>query len=99
MEVAKLLDITITADQISTSHRLQPRIKRDNTMPTVSPPIIVRFVSREIRNNVYFNRKLIRTADLKNFPVAGTSSIFINENLTQSRKKLFWKANSQVQRL
>ena len=92
MEVAKLLDITITDDQISTSHRLQPRIKRDNTMPTVSPPIIVRFVSRDVGNNVYFNRKLIRTADLKNFSVAGTSSIFIKKNLTQSRKKLFWRA-------
>ena len=99
MEVAKLLDITITDDQISTSHRLQPRIKRDNTMPTVSLSIIVRFVSCDVRNNVYFNRKLIRTAELKNFPIAGTSSIFINENLTQSRKKtrLESKANSQVQ--
>ena len=58
MEAAKLLDITITDDQISTSHRLQPRIKRDNTMPTISPPIIVRFVGRDVRNNVYFNRKL-----------------------------------------
>ena len=51
-------------------------------MPTVSPPIIDRFVSRDVRNNVYFNKKLIRTAGLKNFPVESTSSIFINENLT-----------------
>ena len=80
MEVAKLLDITKTADQISTSHRFQSRNKRDNTMPTVST-IIVLFVSRDIGNNVYFNRKLIRTAVLKNFPVESTSSIFINENL------------------
>ena len=82
MEIAKLLDIAITAVQISTADQLQPRIKRDNTMPTASPPIIDRFVSRDVRNNVYFNKKLIRTADLKNFPVEGTSSIFINENLT-----------------
>ena len=80
MEVAKLLDITKTADQISTSHLLQSRNKRDDTMPTVSP-IIVLFVSRDVGNNVYFNRKLIRTAVLENFPVEGTSSIFINENL------------------
>ena len=83
MEIAKLLDIAITAVQESTSHRFQPRIKRDNTMPTISPPIIIdRFVRRDVRNNAYFNKKLIRTADLKNFPVQGTSSIFINENLT-----------------
>ena len=99
MEVVKPLDIAITVDQISTSHRLQSRIERYNTMLTVSPPIIIRFVSRDMRNNVYFNRKLIRTAELKKFPVENTSSIFINENLAQFRTKTFLKskANSCLQ--
>ena len=52
----------------------------------------MRLLSRDVCNQVYRNRKLLRNADLKNFSIEGTSKIFINENLTPTRKKLFWKA-------
>ena len=54
MEVRKLIDVDITKDQISTSHRLQTK-KRANEKITF-PPIIVRFISRDMRNKVFLTK-------------------------------------------
>ena len=35
--------------------------------------------------------------DLKNFSVTDTKNIFINENLTPTRKQLFWKTKQEVE--
>ena len=90
MEVAKLLDVDILPSHISTSYRLPKKIGQNGNV-TCTPPIIVRFTNRDFRNKIYPNRKQTRTLDLKNFSVSDTKNIFINENLTQSRKRLFWK--------
>ena len=34
--------------------------------------------------------------DLKNFSVSDTKNIFVNENLTPTRRQLFWKNKQQV---
>ena len=94
MEVCKLIDVDITQDQISTSYRLQTK-KRANENIT-SPPIIVRFISRDVRNKVFSNRKLIRSADMKKFFINGTENLYVNENLTKFRKKLFWSAKQKA---
>ena len=88
----------LSLNQISTSHRLPPKIRHSlsrnpssaqdekfNNSPPKSSSIIVRFVSRDIRNQIFSNRSLLRNADLKNFFVTGTDNIFINENLIHSR--------------
>ena len=102
-EIAKLVNVELSADQISTSHRLAVKPKRtagtENCIETETPPppsIIVRFLSRDVCNQVYRNRKLLRNPDLKNFSVEGTSKIFINENLTPIWKKFFWKTKQQA---
>ena len=102
-EVAKLMNINLFEDQISTSHRLpvSQRSNRDNTeskkrQKASSPPIIVRFLSRDVRNSLYSNRKLLREANLKKFFVQGTTEIYLNENLTRTRKNLLWKAKQRV---
>ena len=102
-EVAKLMKINLSEDQISTSHRLpvSQRSKWDNTeskkrQKASSPPIIVRFLSREVRNSLYSNRKLLREANLKKFFVQGTTEIYLNENLTRIRKNLLWKAKQRA---
>ena len=56
MEVAKLLDVDILPSHISTSHRLPKKISQNGNV-TCTPPIIVRFTNRDIRNKVYVNRK------------------------------------------
>ena len=91
-EVAKMVDVDLAPDQISTSHRLPAKPKtsgNNDNKPTAPPPIIVRFVSREIRNRIYGNRQLLRKTDLTKISVNGSQNIYINENLTRTRKRLF----------
>ena len=102
-EVAKLMNINLSEDQISTSHRLpaSQRPNRDNNESkkrqiASSPPIIVQFLSRDVRNSLYFNRKLLREANLKKFYVEETTEIYVNENLTRARKNLLWKAKQRA---
>ena len=95
LEVAKMLDVDIISSHISKSHRL-PKKKASCRNNSGSSPIIVRFTSRDIRNQVYANRKKARFVDLKNFSVSDTKNIFVNENLTPTRKQLFWKTKQEV---
>ena len=95
LEVAKMLDVDIMSSHISTSHRL-PKKKASSRNNSGSSPIIVRFTSRDIRNQLYANRKKARFVDLKNFSVSDTKNIFVNENLTPTRKQLFWKTKQEV---
>ena len=44
---------------------------------------------------VFANQKFIRNLDLKQFLVSGTEKSFINKNLTQTRKKLFWQTKQK----
>ena len=84
MEMCKLIDVDITQDQILTTHCLQTK-KRANEKIT-SPPIIVRFINRDLRNKVFSNRKLIRSADMKKFFINGIENLCVNENLTKFQK-------------
>jgi len=70
-------------------HRLG-KFKKNKT-----PNIIVRFISRKTRNNIYKERKKLKNAD------AGKPTIqrvFINKNLTKKNKQLFYVANDQRKR-
>ena len=94
IEVAKLLDVSLTPEQISTSHRL-PAKNPEN----LSPPIIARFTNRDVRNKIYANRKATRTASLVNFSVPRTEKVYVNENLTRPRKKLFWLTKQKAKKI
>ena len=88
IEMAKLVNIEITPEQISTSHCLPAKLKKNGNESVVAPPpIIVKFMSRDVRNRLYANRKLLR--EKKNH-------VFIHENLTRYRKKLFWNAKQKA---
>ena len=66
LEIAKMLDVDIMSSHISTSHRL-PKKTANSRNNSGSSPIIVRFTSRDIKNQIYANRKKARFVDLKNF--------------------------------
>ena len=90
VEIAKLANVDLSRDQISSSHGLPVKLKRPSNNENVSPappPIIVRFISRNVRNTLYANRQNLRQADFKTFFVEGTSNVYVNENLTCYRKK------------
>ena len=72
-----ILQIPMTPEAISIAHRLKP--KRAST--STPPPIIVKFVSRKVRNTVYSARRLLRG-----------SGIYINEDLTSNVADLYRQA-------
>ena len=82
-DLLKLININVNDNQISTSHRL-PSTKNDR-----SPTILVRFINRDIRNTIYFQRS--KFAKIKDFGIPGMNNLFINENLTSKKKNLFIK--------
>ena len=81
----------INSEDIEISHKL----KRKN-----SRPIIVKFLSHKVKSRLYKARiqlKGLKVTDI--FSSNGNASpeqrIFINENLTDYRRELFWKANKK----
>jgi len=92
MKVADLLQVKLIPNSISTSHRLKTKRKSD------FPPIIVRFVSRDIKNKIYNNRKHAKNADFSKLSIQGMEKVYVNENLTHLRKNLFWETKQQAKK-
>ena len=97
-----MTDIHLWDEQISTSHRfpastrfMQGKRVIENQQPSL-PPISVRFVSRDICSKLHSNHRLLRHADLKNFSIDNSTTIFVNENLTCFRKNLLWKTKQKA---
>ena len=88
--IGAAINVDIKLEDIEISHKL----KRKNTKP-----VIVKFVSHKVKSLLYKARtklKNVKTSDV--FPSYAFASredqhIFINENLTNYRRELFWKAN------
>jgi len=86
LTVLKNIEENISHDDIDIAHRLG-KSKTNKT-----PNIIVRFVFRRTRNNIYKERRRLKN----NAPGKLTSErVFINENLTKRIKHLFSLANEE----
>ena len=91
MSYCELLGVEITKSDISTAHRLATKHPKNGAASSVPPAIIARFVRRDIRNEIYNRRKTAKTIQPHQYPVPGMTKLYVNENLTQYRKKLLWK--------
>lgn len=82
--VAKQTGVTITRDDINISHRLGKNLESSDKK---HPKIIVKFISRKIRDSIYSNRaKLFKSNQSK----SSINQIYINESLTKENRKLFY---------
>ncbi|XP_078346538.1 uncharacterized protein LOC144631837 [Oculina patagonica] len=87
IKLGNLLNVKIAKGDIDICHRMaqNPRFAHKPR------PIIVRFRSYRAKKELYSARKQLRRIDVNQvFP--GTTQVFINENLTKSRRQLFGKA-------
>jgi len=90
IRIGEAINVDIKPEDIGISHKL----KRKTTKP-----VIVKFVSHKVKSLLYKARtklKNVKTSDV--FPSYAFASredqrIFINENLTNYPRELFWKAN------
>ena len=97
VNVAELLGVNISHDDISISHRLPPskpwKDELGNTQPPPPPPIIAKFVRRDVKDDVFqarFALKRKTTCDLVvDYVECEHNPIYISESLTVIRKKLF----------
>jgi len=92
LELVRILNININKNDISIAHRLPLKKRLGRTRTSTSeakhPQIIVRFVSRYKRNQIYASR--FKSKEIEEFPIETMDRLYKNENLTQKRKQLFW---------
>lgn len=80
------LDLKLSEYDISTAHRL-PTKGKDHTQP-----LIVNFISRNVRDSVLASRKMLRQKSDSNDP----TKFFINEHLTRGNAQIFAQARKLV---
>jgi chaperonin cofactor prefoldin len=87
VEVAKLAvpDRDFSEAMLSISHRLPTRSGN-------VPPIIAKFVQREVRDVIYRNRKNLRSKSTENLGYETHNNIYINESLTAKSRAIFTEA-------
>ena len=87
--VAGLMGLTITNYDIAISHRVSTKPKA---------PIIVKFVSRRLRNLMFDRRKQLKNFRVKDLKVAGNchQKIYINESLTPENAIIFKKTKQTL---
>jgi len=90
LQVLKKIDTSITKDAIDFVHRLRGKPKPDQNKKC--PSIIVRFIARKTRNNIYSSRKKLKSAEFNDPRI---DRVFINENLTSRKKHLLAQANQK----
>ena len=95
LDVAEKIGVKLQKADISVAHRLPTKPGRDKNGPNT---VIARFVKREIRNEIYYKRYLLK--DLHDDKHDDSQKrVYINENLTQKRKRLFRLAKQKIKAL
>ena len=84
LQVLKSIDTTITKYAINVVHRLRGKPKTDQNK--TCPGIILRFIDKKNRNNIYSSRKRLKSAE---FDDPRINRVFINENLTSGKKNTY----------
>ena len=90
LDLINELEVDIDEEDISIVHRIPVKQRFGRTRsdkPANHPTIIVRLVSRQKRNEIYAQR--FNAKSIEEFPVEGMAQLFVNDNLTQRRKRLF----------
>ena len=90
-KVGALMDLDIDDSEISISHRLPSRTSNRSDSDRASPPIIVRFVRRVVRDQFLHGRSKLKNFTTKDIDLGRIcdNKIFIQESLTSRKKALF----------
>lgn len=88
-KVAECIGVEIDEDDIDIVHRLPVKLKGIR-------PIIVKLKSHKVKSQIYFARRKLRGADLGSDLLNGAKQIYINENLTAQKRKLFTETRKKT---
>ena len=102
VKMAECIDVEIEENDMSTSHRLPTRKKTSSQSkrPEQPPAIIVKFISRDKRDELYRARSKLKNLTSADLGYRGTANkLFISESLTRYNKELFGKCLEARRRL
>jgi len=86
IKVAESVGVDMDDDDIDIVHRL----------PYKSKPIIVRFMSHKVKRRLYLARKKLKGRTSFGPTLNGAQAVYINENLTATRRRLFGEVRKRV---
>ena len=94
-KVGNLVGAKAKRSDISITHCLPPKRHFKVGDP---PGVIARFISQNVRNEIYSKRAVVKNVDKKDFPLLRNQEkkLFTNENLTKTRKRLLWLTKQKV---
>ena len=87
VKIAKLMDVEMGEEDISVCHRL-PMSRHHDGQPN-QQKIIVKFVSREIKEKFYKSRRRLSGKTTKDLGYEVENRIYLGESLTEKNKALF----------
>lgn len=82
VQVADHVGVEIEENDIDIVHRLPVKVNDIR-------PIIVKFKSHKVKSQIYFARRRLRGTELDRDVLNGAEQIYINENLTAQKRRLF----------
>ena len=91
VKLVNKMGVTLKTTDISTAHRLPKKASKSQDQP---PTTIVRFMNRDKRNEIFLKRHT--TKFWNEFPIQSMEHLFVNENLTKKRKRLFWMTKQKA---
>ena len=95
LDLVNKLGVDLKEKGISIPHRLFQRQRPSRTRNCETMKHLFR--SRQKRNEVYANR--LKAKDISEFPIDNMENLYVNKNLTQRRKRLFWLTKQKVEDL
>ena len=91
-EVGRALGVEVTDNDISVSHRLPPSKAHKTKKPVGPPPIIAKFVRRDMKEAFYRARMKLKGKTTNDLGLSEANNIYISESLTASNRQLFNEA-------
>ena len=91
-KIGVLIEVDIIDTDISISHRIPSSNNGDSgSTPISHPAIVVKFTNRRIQDHFYKARSKLKSYNISDVGLGhyGESNIFIQESLTEAKRKLF----------
>ena len=90
LQIAEKTGVPTQKSDISISHRIPSRKQFTDDGIPIPPAIIVKFVKREIRENLYRERKNLKPISTVDLCYSVTNKIYnVNESLTEKNNEIF----------
>ena len=89
LKIGEKIGVPMQKSDISISHRVPSRKQFTDEGNPIPPAIIVKFVKRETRENLYRARKNLKSVSTVDLGYSVANKIYVNESLTNRNKELF----------